>query len=192
MDIKNITKLITSFRTNTERNSITPEILGALLQAIADTIRDIGLSESGTGMGSGEEVVLRSELSQYAKQQDIQRMLDFDTVNAISLCDIDESSVSIAVGKVNPFSGRDSFDPMAISLPQSSRWNAGIMTAHQASQLEQLASARTLSDWHSLSLERCERQEGMEEVTVLVVEAVGEEKTTLGTFTEPFQDNSQQ
>ena len=40
IDITNLTSLITAFRNETEQGSISPETLGALLQAIANQLKD--------------------------------------------------------------------------------------------------------------------------------------------------------
>ena len=40
IDITNLTSLITAFRQETEQGSISPETLGALLQAIANQLKD--------------------------------------------------------------------------------------------------------------------------------------------------------
>lgn len=179
IDIKKLTNLITSFRGTTQRNSITPETVGALFQAIADTLNSIDTSAS-------------ANLSEYAKKADIGAF-----ITNITVTEFNEDSINIGIGKTNVADGTNTFDELGLSLPGASRWHAGLMTAAHVNLLEQLKSLHLAltdkepltADWYDLSYETetgevTYDEEGREMTTVKVIDTCREVANEIASFAE--------
>ena len=59
IDISNLTSLITAFRQETEQGSISPETLGALLQAIANQLQNATTDQEQTKLSNIYDNLLR-------------------------------------------------------------------------------------------------------------------------------------
>lgn len=118
-DISSITSLITSFRSETREEAITPEVLGALLQKIADLLGKAALQ---TDMGRLDN--WRSALGR------IGYVLTSFTVGSD-----DRNNVYFTLGKANLSNGINQLAPNSILIRQATTERAGVMRAQQVQDL---------------------------------------------------------
>ncbi|MBQ4918080.1 MAG: hypothetical protein IIU72_08990, partial [Muribaculaceae bacterium] len=119
IDITNLTSLITAFRNETEQGSISPETLGALLQAIAN------------------------ELNNASSHQDQVKLVAlYENLLAMGTCIIglsqsstDRNNVLANINYFNPTSGVASALRDQVLVKQATTERAGAMTAQQVTDL---------------------------------------------------------
>lgn len=112
-DISSITSLITSFRSETREEAITPEVLGALLQKIADLLGKAALQ---TDMGRLDN--WRSDLARIGY-----------VLTSLTVGSDDRNNVYFTLGKANLSTGINQLAPNSILIRQATTERAGVMRA---------------------------------------------------------------
>ena len=118
-DISSITSLITSFRSETREEAITPEVLGALLQKIADLLGKAALQ---TDMGRLDN--WRSDLARIGY-----------VLTSLTVGSDDRNNVYFTLGKANLSTGINQLAPNSILIRQATTERAGVMRAQQVQDL---------------------------------------------------------
>ena len=118
-DISSITSLITSFRSETREEAITPEVLGALLQKIADLLGKAALQ---TDMGRLDN--WRSALGRIGY-----------VLTSLTVGSDDRNNVYFTLGKANLSTGINQLAPNSILIRQATTERAGVMRAQQVQDL---------------------------------------------------------
>ena len=118
-DISSITSLITSFRSETREEAITPEVLGALLQKIADLLGKAALQ---TDMGRLDN--WRSDLARIGY-----------VLTSLTIGSDDRNNVYFTLGKANLSTGINQLAPNSILIRQATTERAGVMRAQQVQDL---------------------------------------------------------
>ena len=119
IDITNLTSLITAFRNETEQGSISPETLGALLQAIANELQ---------GASSNQDQVKLAAL-----YENLQTM--GTCIIGLSQSSTDRNNVLANINYFNPTSGVASALRDQVLVKQATTERAGAMTAQQVTDL---------------------------------------------------------
>ena len=119
MDISSLTNLITSFRNETQEESISPEVLGALLQRIADVIANTAQQSDVTSLASWRTAL-----------QNLGSML-----NSISVGSDDRNSVFLSITKSDLKTNKSQVLTNSISIRQATTERAGVMRAQQVTDL---------------------------------------------------------
>ena len=122
--ISSITSLITSFRSETREEAITPEVLGALLQKIADL------------------------LSKAAQQTDMSRLDNWRSdlarigyvLTSLTIGSDDRNNVYFTLGKANLSTGINQIANNSILIRQATTERAGVMRAQQVQDLNKCKS----------------------------------------------------
>lgn len=117
--ISSITSLITSFRSETREEAITPEVLGALLQKIADLLGKAALQ---TDMGRLDN--WRSALGRIGY-----------VLTSFTIGSDDRNNVYFTLGKANLSTGINQLAPNSILIRQATTERAGVMRAQQVQDL---------------------------------------------------------
>lgn len=119
MDISSLTNLITSFRNETQEESISPEVLGALLQRIADVIANTARQSDVASLASWRTAI-----------QNLGSML-----NSISIGSDDRNSVFLSLTKSDLKTNKSQVLTNSISIRQATTERAGVMRAQQVTDL---------------------------------------------------------
>lgn len=119
IDITNLTSLISAFRNETEQGSISPETLGALLQAIANELQ---------GASSNQDQVKLAAL-----YENLQTM--GTCIISLSQSSTDRNNVLANINYFNPTSGVASALRDQVLIKQATTERAGAMTAQQVTDL---------------------------------------------------------
>ena len=123
-DITSITSLIDTFRAETEEESITPEVLGALLQKIADVVGTAAIQTDVDALATW-----RTTLTKIAS-----------LVSSISLGTDDANCVFINTASTNLTTGLATSHAKAITIRQATTDRAGVMTADNVTALNKCTS----------------------------------------------------
>ena len=116
-DISSITSLITSFRSETREEAITPEVLGALLQKIADLLGKAALQTDVSRLDS-------SDLARIGY-----------VLTSLTIGSDDRNNVYFTLGKANLSTGINQLAPNSILIRQATTERAGVMRAQQVQDL---------------------------------------------------------
>lgn len=119
MDISSLTNLITTFRNETQEESISPEVLGALLQRIADVIAN-----------TAQQADVASLAAWRTALQNLGSML-----NSISIGSDDRNSVFLSLTKSDLKTNKSQVLTNSISIRQATTERAGVMRAQQVIDL---------------------------------------------------------
>ena len=123
-DISSITSLITSFRSETREEAITPEVLGALLQKIADLLGKAALQ---TDMGRLDN--WRSDLARIGY-----------VLTSLTIGSDDRNNVYFTLEKANLSTGINQIATNSILIRQATTERAGVMRAQQVQELNRCKS----------------------------------------------------
>ena len=123
-DISSITSLITSFRSETREEAITPEVLGALLQKIADLLGKAALQ---TDVGRLDN--WRSDLARIGY-----------VMTSLTVGSDDRNNVYFTLGKANLSTGINQIATNSILIRQATTERAGVMRAQQVQDLNKCKS----------------------------------------------------
>ena len=115
MDISSLTNLISSFRNETQEESISPEVLGALLQRIADVIATTAQQSDVASLAAWRTAL-----------QNLGSML-----NSISIGSDDRNSVFLSLTKTDLKTNRSQVLTNSVSIRQATTERAGVMRAQQ-------------------------------------------------------------
>ena len=118
-DISSITSLITSFRSETREEAITPEVLGALLQKIADLLGKAALQTDVSRLDNW-----RSDLARIGY-----------VLTSFTIGSDDRNNVYFTLGKANLSTGINQIAPNSILIRQATTERAGVMRAQQVQDL---------------------------------------------------------
>ena len=118
-DISSITSLITSFRSETREEAITPEVLGALLQKIADLLGKAALQTDVSRLDNW-----RSDLARIGY-----------VLTSLTVGSDDRNNVYFTLGKANLSTGINQIAPNSILIRQATTERAGVMRAQQVQDL---------------------------------------------------------
>ena len=118
-DISSITSLITSFRSETREEAITPEVLGALLQKIADLLGKAALQTDVSRLDNW-----RSDLAGIGY-----------VLTSLTIGSDDRNNVYFTLGKANLSTGINQIAPNSILIRQATTERAGVMRAQQVQDL---------------------------------------------------------
>lgn len=119
MDISSLTNLITTFRNETQEESISPEVLGALLQRIADVIANTAQQSDVASLAAWRTAL-----------QNLGSML-----NSISIGSDDRNSVFLSLTKSDLKTNKSQVLTNSISIRQATTERAGVMRAQQVIDL---------------------------------------------------------
>ena len=119
MDINILTKLITTFRAETKENAISPEVLGALLQRIADILGNAAEKKDFSSVTSWLNAFLK-----------LGSMLNDITIGAD-----DRNNVFFSVTKTNVKTNTASFLTNYLTIRQATTDRAGVMNAQHVIDL---------------------------------------------------------
>ena len=119
MDISSLTNLISSFRNETQEESISPEVLGALLQRIADVIATTAQQSDVASLAAWRTAL-----------QNLGSML-----NGISIGSDDRNSVFLSLTKTDLKTNRSQVLTNSVSIRQATTERAGVMRAQQVTDL---------------------------------------------------------
>ena len=119
MDISSLTNLISSFRNETQEESISPEVLGALLQRIADVIANTAQQSDVASLAAWRTAL-----------QNLGSML-----NSISIGSDDRNSVFLSLTKTDLKTNRSQVLTNSVSIRQATTERAGVMRAQQVQDL---------------------------------------------------------
>ena len=119
MDISSLTNLISSFRNETQEESISPEVLGALLQRIADVIATTAQQSDVASLAAWRTAL-----------QNLGSML-----NGISIGSDDRNSVFLSLTKSDLKTNRSQVLTNSVSIRQATTERAGVMRAQQVTDL---------------------------------------------------------
>ena len=123
-DISSITSLITSFRSETREEAITPEVLGALLQKIADLLGKAALQTDVSSLDNW-----RSALGRIGY-----------VLTSFTIGSDDRNNVYFTLGKANLSTGINQLAPNSILIRQATTERAGVMRAQQVQDLNKCKS----------------------------------------------------
>lgn len=119
IDITNLTSLITAFRYETEQGSISPETLGALLQAIAEEIQNAA-----------------------SEQDQVKLSALYDNVKTMGTClqsitqgDADRNNILANIVQFNPILGAATISSGGVFIKQATTERAGAMRAQHVDDL---------------------------------------------------------
>ena len=118
-DISSITSLITSFRSETREEAITPEVLGALLQKIADLLGKAALQTDVSRLDNW-----RSDLARIGY-----------VLTSLTIGSDDRNNVYFTLGKANLSTGINQIANNSILIRQATTERAGVMRAQQVQDL---------------------------------------------------------
>ena len=118
-DISSITSLITSFRSETREEAITPEVLGALLQKIADLLGKAALQTDVSRLDNW-----RSDLARIGY-----------VLTSLTIGSDDRNNVYFTLGKANLSTGINQIAHNSILIRQATTERAGVMRAQQVQDL---------------------------------------------------------
>ena len=118
-DISSITSLITSFRSETREEAITPEVLGALLQKIADLLGKAALQTDMSRLDNW-----RSDLARIGY-----------VLTSLTIGSDDRNNVYFTLGKANLSTGINQIANNSILIRQATTERAGVMRAQQVQDL---------------------------------------------------------
>ena len=119
MDISSLTNLISSFRNETQEESISPEVLGALLQRIADVIATTAQQSDVASLAAWRTAL-----------QNLGSML-----NGISIGSDDRNSVFLSITKSDLKTNKSQVLTNSVSIRQATTERAGVMRAQQVTDL---------------------------------------------------------
>ena len=119
MDISSLTNLITTFRNETQEESISPEVLGALLQRIVDVIANTAQQSDVASLAAWRTAL-----------QNLGSML-----NSISIGSDDRNSVFLSLTKSDLKTNKSQVLTNSISIRQATTERAGVMRAQQVQDL---------------------------------------------------------
>ena len=119
MDISSLTNLITTFRNETQEESISPEVLGALLQRIVDVIANTAQQSDVASLAAWRTAL-----------QNLGSML-----NSISIGSDDRNSVFLSLTKSDLKTNKSQVLTNSISIRQATTERAGVMRAQQVIDL---------------------------------------------------------
>ena len=119
MDISSLTNLITTFRNETQEESISPEVLGALLQRITDAIANTAQQSDVASLAAWRTAL-----------QNLGSML-----NSISIGSDDRNSVFLSLTKSDLKTNKSQVLTNSISIRQATTERAGVMRAQQVIDL---------------------------------------------------------
>lgn len=123
-DISSITSLITSFRSETREEAITPEVLGALLQKIADLLGKAALQTDVSRLDNW-----RSDLARIGY-----------VLTSLTIGSDDRNNVYFTLGKANLSTGINQIANNSILIRQATTERAGVMRAQQVQDLNKCKS----------------------------------------------------
>ena len=123
-DISSITSLITSFRSETREEAITPEVLGALLQKIADLLGKAALQTDMSRLDNW-----RSDLARIGY-----------VLTSLTVGSDDRNNVYFTLGKANLSTGINQIANNSILIRQATTERAGVMRAQQVQDLNKCKS----------------------------------------------------
>lgn len=123
-DISSITSLITSFRSETHEEAITPEVLGALLQKIADLLGKAALQTDVSRLDNW-----RSDLARIGY-----------VLTSLTIGSDDRNNVYFTLGKANLSTGINQIANNSILIRQATTERAGVMRAQQVQDLNKCKS----------------------------------------------------
>lgn len=119
IDITNLTSLITAFRNETEQGSISPETLGALLQAIAEEIQNAT-----------------------SEQDQVKLTALYDNIKTMGTClqsitqgDADRNNILANIVQFNPILGAATISSGGVFIKQATTERAGAMRAQHVDDL---------------------------------------------------------
>lgn len=118
-DISSITSLITSFRSETREEAITPEVLGALLQKIADLLG---------------KAALQTDMSRLDNWRSALGRIGY-VLTSFTIGSDDRNNVYFTLGKANLSTGINQLAPNSILIRQATTERAGVMRAQQVQDL---------------------------------------------------------
>ena len=118
-DISSITSLITSFRSETREEAITPEVLGALLQKIADLLG---------------KAALQTDMSRLDNWRSALARIGY-VLTSLTIGSDDRNNVYFTLGKANLSNGINQLAPNSILIRQATTERAGVMRAQQVQDL---------------------------------------------------------
>lgn len=118
-DISSITSLITSFRSETREEAITPEVLGALLQKIADLLG---------------KAALQTDISRLDNWRSALGRIGY-VLTSFTIGSDDRNNVYFTLGKANLSTGINQLAPNSILIRQATTERAGVMRAQQVQDL---------------------------------------------------------
>ena len=122
--ISSITSLITSFRSETREEAITPEVLGALLQKIADLLGKAALQTDVSRLDNW-----RSDLARIGY-----------VLTSLTIGSDDRNNVYFTLGKANLSTGINQIANNSILIRQATTERAGVMRAQQVQDLNKCKS----------------------------------------------------
>lgn len=122
--ISSITSLITSFRSETREEAITPEVLGALLQKIADLLGKAALQTDVSRLDNW-----RSDFARIGY-----------VLTSLTIGSDDRNNVNFTLGKANLSTGINQLAPNSILIRQATTERAGVMRAQQVQDLNKCKS----------------------------------------------------
>ena len=123
-DITTITKLITDFSNETREEAVTVQVLGALLQKIADVIGTTALQSDVQSLGAWRTL--------FAKLNTL--------VTDITIGSDDRNSIYLSLNKGNVATGSIQSQPNSICIRQATTERAGAMRAQQVQDLNKCKS----------------------------------------------------
>ena len=123
-DITTITKLITDFSNETREEAVTVQVLGALLQKIADVIGTTALQSDVQSLGAWRTL--------FAKLNTL--------VTDITIGSDDRNSIYLTLSKGNVATGSIQSQPNSICIRQATTERAGAMRAQQVQDLNKCKS----------------------------------------------------
>lgn len=118
-DISSITSLITSFRSETREEAITPEVLGALLQKIADLLG---------------KAAMQTDMSRLDNWRSALGRIGY-VLTSLTVGSDDRNNVYFTLGKANLSTGINQLAPNSILIRQATTERAGVMRAQQVQDL---------------------------------------------------------
>lgn len=118
-DISSITSLITSFRSETREEAITPEVLGALLQKIADLLG---------------KAALQTDVSRLDNWRSALGRIGY-VLTSLTIGSDDRNNVYFTLGKANLSTGINQIANNSILIRQATTERAGVMRAQQVQDL---------------------------------------------------------
>lgn len=130
MDLSNITRLISSLRAQTARDSITPDGLGSILQRIVDAIS----SMSSIDIEDENAILQRLSTAEADAQTALQTAQNAQTGAASNV--IDTFTADQDVDEVTLSLKQHGYTAKQVVLPAASSTGAGVMTATDKSRLD--------------------------------------------------------
>lgn len=175
MDVSNITRQISALRAQTAPDSITPEGLGAILQAIANLIGALSNIDTST------ETNLVSRVE--ALEGDMQTAMNKATAAASTAADMLIDSFFLGEDNVTITVQQHGYSAMSLTLVSATTTKAGIMSATDKDHLDK-AYQRTMSSLTTSSYEdRVSLNYKRHNNQVVTVSLVGATSSTAGLMT---------